>query len=176
MGELIRLTEHGLARRRHDRQQRPGWQPRSHRSAPGAVFPAPDEAAAEQPIDLDAARLRRRPRREDPAVVHVRFGPAAAAGPAPTGPQMACGTFHLERRPRIIGWRYPGTLLCVEAGSWVPEPERFRYRWYRDGRPIHRATGARYRVDAEDRGARISVRITGIRGGFTPRSATVTIH
>ena len=46
----------------------------------------------------------------------------------------------------------------------------------RDGRPIHLATGARYRVDAEDRGARLSVKVTGIREGYAARTATVTVH
>jgi hypothetical protein len=176
MGELIRLTEHGLARRRLAQQRRPGWHPDPGRFTHCAASPGPDDAAPDRPIDLDAARRRRRIRQEGPAVVHVRFGASAPGGPAPPDPQTACDTFHLERRPRIIGRQNGGTLLSVEPGSWVPEPERFRYRWYRDGRPIHRATGPRYRVDAADRGASLSVKVTAIRGGVSPHTATVTIR
>jgi len=171
MGELIRLTEHGLAQSRLAQRRRMGWQPLPHPSGRGAAFPAPDGAAPECPIDLAAARLRRRIRHADPTVVRVQFGPA---DPADSGAD--CGTFRLERRPRITGRQNPGMLLCVETGSWAPEPERLRYRWYRDGHPIHRATGPRYRVDAEDRGARLSVKVTAVRGGFAPRTATATLH
>ena len=89
---------------------------------------------------------------------------------------MACATFTLEQRPRIVGRQNAGTLLSVETGSWTPEPARFRYQWYRDGRPIHRATGPRYRVDGEDHGARLSVKVTAVREGFAPRTATGAIN
>ena len=106
----------------------------------------------------------------------LRLALREACSPGPDAPRMACATFTVERRPRIVGRQNPGTLLSVEAGSWTPQPTRFRYQWYRDGRPIPRATGARYRVDVEDRGARLSVKVTAVREGFAPRTATGTVH
>ena len=66
-----------------------------------------------------------------------------------------------------------GTTWTLTAPTWSMTGVATSYQWYRDGRPIHLATGARYRVDAEDRGARLSVKVTGIREGYAARTATV---
>lgn len=60
-----------------------------------------------------------------------------------------------------------GSRLTAVAPRYSVTKVRTTYRWLRDGRPIAGATGKSYRVTAKDRGARISVRATGSRTGYT---------
>jgi serine protease len=60
---------------------------------------------------------------------------------------------------RITGGARVGTRVKAAAGSWRPAPDRVRYRWLRDGRPIARATGRTYVLRARDAGHRIAVRV-----------------
>ncbi len=68
--------------------------------------------------------------------------------------------------PHLTGKARVGRRLRVAAGVWSPAPVALTYQWLRNGRPIARATGAAYQLRARDRGKRISVRVTGTRGGY----------
>lgn len=73
--------------------------------------------------------------------------------------------------PGVEGVLRYGQVLRADRGWWSPRPERFRFRWLRDGEPIAGATGASYRIRPEDVGRRLRVRVTAIRAGYAPTEA-----
>jgi hypothetical protein len=60
-----------------------------------------------------------------------------------------------------------GKTLTAKPGGWSPSGVSLTYQWYRDATPIARATGVRYKVQAADAGARLIVRVTGAKPGYT---------
>ena len=70
-----------------------------------------------------------------------------------------------SRRPVVVGYRYLGSTLRAARGSWT-KGTRFSYRWYRNGKPIKRATKGSHRLSRADVGKRISVKVTGRRAGY----------
>ncbi|MDQ1513553.1 MAG: serine protease [Microbacteriaceae bacterium] len=70
----------------------------------------------------------------------------------------------------ITGTAKPGSRLTAHAGTWRPGAEATGYRWYRDGKPLS-ATSATYRLTRRDAGARITVRVTVSRSGYSSASA-----
>ena len=69
-------------------------------------------------------------------------------------------------KPTIAGVSKVGRLLAVHRGSWAPSGVSFSYRWLRNGQPIGGATSSKYRLKSQDRGKRISVRVTGHKSGY----------
>lgn len=69
--------------------------------------------------------------------------------------------------PRITGAARVGKKLTAKSSTWSPGKVTVKYRWLRNGKSIKGATKASYTLRAADRGARISVRATGSRTGFT---------
>jgi hypothetical protein len=95
----------------------------------------------------------------------------AVAVSAPTE-RVARATLKAKGGQKIVGEaRYTRTLLA-KAGSWSAKPTRISYRWLRFGEPIEGATGRRYRIAADDLGARLRVEITAKAPGH--RTLTVT--
>ena len=90
---------------------------------------------------------------------------AAPLAPAPR-------TYVADARPRVRGKARVGKVLVVRPGTWTPTPATTAYRWLRNGRPIARATGPRYRLTKADRGRRVSVRVTATGGGWQAGTAT----
>lgn len=93
--------------------------------------------------------------------------------PSPGDPAPAL-SFDLRKKPQV---KAPGAVkvgrkLTATAGAFSPKPAKVRYRWLRDGKPISRATKARYQVKKADRRHRLSVRVTALRKGY--KSITVT--
>ncbi|MGW8483062.1 hypothetical protein ACWGJP_07965 [Microbacterium sp. NPDC055903] len=79
--------------------------------------------------------------------------------------------------PSITGAAAVGSTLSADAGAWEPSPDAISYQWLRDGVAIEGATTAELILAAADRGARISVRVTGSLGGaesVTAESASTT--
>jgi hypothetical protein len=65
------------------------------------------------------------------------------------------------RRPSIVGRPLLGSVLSCRRGTWEGTlPIRYDYRWLRNGRVLHRATGIRYVVRRADRGAGLACRVT----------------
>jgi hypothetical protein len=65
-----------------------------------------------------------------------------AASPAVTDPVpvlQTTDTLVNERRPAVEGVRRYGHRLVADPGDWSPEPDRVRYRWFRNGDPIRGA-------------------------------------
>lgn len=71
----------------------------------------------------------------------------------------------------ISGTARAGLVLTAHAGTFRPSPTATAYRWYRNGRAVA-ATGSRYRLHAADRGAKITVRVTVTRSGYTAAVST----
>lgn len=70
------------------------------------------------------------------------------------------------RRPRISGTARFGRTLTVGPGGWSPKPQRLRYQWLRDDRPIRGATSRRHDLRPEDVGRRLRVEVTAVRRGY----------
>lgn len=65
-----------------------------------------------------------------------------------------------------------GIRLTASPGRWRAAPQRTRFTWLRDGRPIARATSAGYRVRAADRGHVLAVRVQVQRDGWASETTT----
>lgn len=83
-----------------------------------------------------------------------------------------CRTLAATAKPRISGKARVGRTLRATAGAWSPAAQTVSYRWLRAGKPIPRATKARYTLTRADRGKRIRVRVTAARSTWL--SSTVT--
>jgi hypothetical protein len=100
-------------------------------------------------------------------VTATREGYAAVtATTAPTEP-VAPGTFAVTTPPSILGVPEFGQTLTVDTGAFRPSDAAVAIQWLRDGAPIDGATGPSYQIQNVDLGARISVRVTLSRAGYT---------
>jgi hypothetical protein len=80
--------------------------------------------------------------------------------------------FTTTPNPTVSGTARVGSKLTASAGTWQPAPVTLTYQWLRSGRPVAGATGATYTPGAADRGAALTVQVTGTKPGYT--SVTVT--
>jgi hypothetical protein len=85
----------------------------------------------------------------------------AVSIPAETGKK-----FTTTPRPVILGSAQVNHTLVVYPGLWRPVPVKLSVQWYRDGVAISGATKAYYRLVRSDRGARITVAVTGTKSGY----------
>ena len=74
--------------------------------------------------------------------------------------------------PTISGTAQVGQKLTANPGSWTPSPVTFSYEWLNDGIPISGATNPTYTLSKTDMGAKISVKVTGSKYGYTTVSKT----
>ncbi|MCW5950961.1 MAG: hypothetical protein KIT69_01690 [Propionibacteriaceae bacterium] len=96
-----------------------------------------------------------------------RFVESTAVAPSVKPPKQ----YTKAARPTISGTAKVGKTLKVKTGSWFPKPG-FSYRWYRSGTAISGATKAGYKLTKADKGKRITVKVTGKRGGWETLSKT----
>jgi hypothetical protein len=73
--------------------------------------------------------------------------------------------------PTIVGAVKAGNVLSVDRGAWT-SGTAFKYRWLRNGVPISGAWYSTYKVRTADRGAKLTVSVTGSKPGYT--TATIT--
>jgi len=85
--------------------------------------------------------------------------------------KVVVGTFHTAR-PTIGGTVQVGRVLTATAPGWSPVPDRWSYRWYRNGKPIKHATASSYTLVGRDARARITVRMTARKTGYTTAGRT----
>lgn len=79
--------------------------------------------------------------------------------------------------PTISGTVAVGKTLTAKVSAWSPAAS-FAYQWKRDGASIGGATSATYTVTKKDRGAKLTVAVTGARSGYwrvTRTSGAVTV-
>ncbi|WP_062289049.1 carboxypeptidase-like regulatory domain-containing protein [Demequina phytophila] len=101
----------------------------------------------------------------DVTVTATRPGFAAATRTSASSTVVAA-TFAAAPAPRIAGTPRAGRTLTARVGTWEPSPA-LRFRWYRDGTAIRGATDRTYAVTTADRGATLTVAVTGTRPGYT---------
>jgi hypothetical protein len=105
-------------------------------------------------------------------VIATRAGYATATRvskrTAPVAPEdISPGT------PTISGTAQVGQLLTANTGTWTPTPTTFIFQWYRNGTAIDRnGTESQYRLTSDDRGAAITVVVTGYKSNWGGASAT----
>ncbi|QIG43054.1 hypothetical protein G5V58_10040 [Nocardioides anomalus] len=97
---------------------------------------------------------------------------AAAVGQTPDVPKAQPQHLTVSKAAAVAGRARVGKVLTVKPGSWVPAPTTVTIRWTRDGKPIKKATKARYRVTRKDRGHKIAAQVVATREGWLP---TITV-
>jgi len=90
---------------------------------------------------------------------------SATVASAPTA--LVTGGTLAGDTPTISGTPRVGNTLTAVLGSWSPAPVTLAIQWYRDGKKISGAGEATYLITAADRGAKLSVAVTGTKPGFT---------
>jgi hypothetical protein len=68
--------------------------------------------------------------------------------------------------PKVTGTAKVGSVLTASPRVWTENPTT-KYRWLRKGVPIVNATAGTYKLKTADKDAKISVRVTGSRAGYT---------
>jgi len=79
---------------------------------------------------------------------------------APTSPVALGDAAKATKKPKITGTKRVGKKLKVSKGAWSLPGVKVTFQWLRNGKKIAKATKARYKLRAKDRGKRISVRVT----------------
>ncbi|MHA7180411.1 S8 family serine peptidase [Arthrobacter sp. MDB2-24] len=75
--------------------------------------------------------------------------------------------------PTITGNTSVGQTVTATTGDWSPVPESFLYEWLADGQSIpDSGSGKTYTLQPGDVDKHVSVRVTGLRSGAIPASAT----
>lgn len=67
--------------------------------------------------------------------------------------------------PTISGTPSIGSTLTVEPGQWVPYDTKLDYQWFADGTPVAGATETTLKLSGKQKGARITVSVTGTTRG-----------
>jgi hypothetical protein len=108
----------------------------------------------------------------------TRGGRIAVTQYLPDGAQIdsdvACAVLHAPT-PVVRGTGTAGTWLSASAGAW-PAGTSLAYQWRRNGVDVKGATSRSYYLHQNDRGAVISVRVTGAKAGYSRASATSAGH
>lgn len=92
---------------------------------------------------------------------------------------VAAAEFTAAPEPTISGTPKLGNTLTAQIAAWAPVAEDFSYQWLRNDQPIGGATAATYDLSASDVDRQISVRVTGSKAGYDPKtvkSAAKTIE
>ncbi|QXT63965.1 hypothetical protein [Tessaracoccus palaemonis] len=74
--------------------------------------------------------------------------------------------------PSISGTARIGKTLKAKAGTWGPGTVTLKYQWLRGGKAITGATKSTYKLTSKDKGAKVSVKVTGSRSGYATVSKT----
>lgn len=69
--------------------------------------------------------------------------------------------------PKVSGKAQVKSKLTATVGAWSPSGVSLRYEWTRGGTVIPGATGAVYKVQPSEGGAKLSFRVTGTKAGYT---------
>lgn len=76
-------------------------------------------------------------------------------------------TLEITNEPTLTASPIVGTnVTLVTAPVWDVTPDRVTYQWYRDGKPISKATLATYKLTTADWHKTIHLKITGSKAGY----------
>jgi hypothetical protein len=85
---------------------------------------------------------------------------------------VATGSLTASPIPRITGTTRVGSRLTAAAGTWAPAPVTLSYQWRRNGVAITGAIYSTYLLARADKGARITVTVTGRKTSYTTVART----
>lgn len=80
--------------------------------------------------------------------------------------KVSAGSFSKAPVPTISGTAKFGSVLSAKPGTWSPGAT-LSYQWLRNGKPISKATAAKYTLTAADIGSTVTVRVRAVRAGYT---------
>ncbi|MFT4217933.1 MAG: hypothetical protein QM619_12230 [Micropruina sp.] len=81
-------------------------------------------------------------------------------------------TFTATPTPTITGSARVGSTLTASVGGWRPASAYLSVQWRRNGKSISNANHLSYVLESADKGAKISVTVTGTQAGYTSVSKT----
>ncbi|MFT4470417.1 hypothetical protein ACMX2H_10985 [Arthrobacter sulfonylureivorans] len=84
--------------------------------------------------------------------------------------KVAAGTISATKAFKISGTARYGSTLKVSQG-WTPGV-KIAYQWYRNGKSVKGATKSSFTLSAKDIGAKITVRATVTKPGYSSRAVT----
>ena len=77
-----------------------------------------------------------------------------------------------KTKPIVSGTAKVGETLSATDGTWSNEPTGFAYQWLADGTAVTGATSSTFVLTKDQRGKRMSVRVTASKTGLTSGTAT----
>ncbi len=69
--------------------------------------------------------------------------------------------------PKISGTAKVGRTLTAKPGVWRPAGVKLSYQWYAGGKKIAKATRPSYRISQAAKGKKITVKVTGVKSGYS---------
>lgn len=75
--------------------------------------------------------------------------------------------FTASPEPAVTGTVAVGKTVTATHDAWAPQPVTLTYQWYRGGKAIDGATARTYRLTSADAGASVSVRVKGVKTGYS---------
>jgi hypothetical protein len=76
------------------------------------------------------------------------------------------------KKPKITGTAKVGRTVSVNAGTWTPKADSYRYEWRLNGKVIRGATGKKLKLKSSMRGKKITVTVVARRAGHTDGRST----
>lgn len=89
-----------------------------------------------------------------------------------TSPVQPSLTFTATPTPVITGSARVGSTLTTSTAGWQPASAYMSVQWRRNGQPMSNANHLTYVLASADKGATISVTVTGTQAGYTSVSKT----
>ncbi|MBC7632294.1 CHAP domain-containing protein [Aeromicrobium sp.] len=86
--------------------------------------------------------------------------------------EVASGRIGFTTAPTISGSARLGSVVRAVPGTSSPSTLTMRYQWLRDGKTLSGATSSAHRVNVNDLGKTLSVRVTASAAGYETRSIT----
>lgn len=77
-----------------------------------------------------------------------------------------------KTKPIVSGTAKVGETLSTTDGTWSNEPTGFDYQWLADGTAVTGATSSTFVLTKDQRGKKMSVRVTASKSGLTSGTAT----
>jgi surface antigen len=80
--------------------------------------------------------------------------------------KVSPATLSATPTPMITGSVKIGQTLTAKVGTWAPAPVALSFQWNRNGKPIANATKITYVMVDADKGASVTVTVSGAKAGF----------